>query len=497
VLRLCRLVSLVLLIAPVGVAAAEKVEILRDEFGVPHVYARTAAGAAFGSGYAQAADRAEQVRQNLRSANRGGGPRATLSARVQAIVEAYCAGINAYFDEQHRTADKVNASMVEAFSRSAYGLIPGSNDILIAPSRSSEKAVIAILAPQAEWNGAARLYEIEVRAAADGLAFGGAAPVGVPFPLMGHSDSIAIAASGAGPAGERVLDQVWALVTARGLDDAKRALAQGQLPAQRLLIGTAGGDIYDSRSGAANPAEGVLLAGGGAGQAAAMTRELLSRSANFSLESAESLALATDVYKAETWQLRIARTAPQSAFARMLTGWSRRADATSRPALAFYLFKMALGDDAGALEPPDRLSDDRLRSALKKAQDRLETEFAVDATWGSLFRVAREGGRRSWPVGGGAVAEAGMVTPRAIAFEKRGTLMIGRAGQAALQVVVLSRPARSRALVPLGESDDPASPHFDDQARELFSAARGRASYFGERKELERHAKERKELVFK
>jgi acyl-homoserine-lactone acylase len=48
--------------------AAEKVEILRDEYGVPHIFAATAAGAAFGSGYAQAEDRLEELLRNYRKA---------------------------------------------------------------------------------------------------------------------------------------------------------------------------------------------------------------------------------------------------------------------------------------------------------------------------------------------------------------------------------------------------------------------------------------------
>ena len=48
--------------------AAEKVEILRDEFGVPHIFAATAAGAAYATGYAQAEDRLEELLRNYRKA---------------------------------------------------------------------------------------------------------------------------------------------------------------------------------------------------------------------------------------------------------------------------------------------------------------------------------------------------------------------------------------------------------------------------------------------
>jgi len=478
---------LLLITAAPSLFAAEKVEILRDDYGVPHIYARTAAGAAFGSGYAQASDRGEQLLANLKGSGREAAP-SRLSPVVRAIVDSYCAGLNAFFGEH-----KVSPEMVEAFSRSAFGLFPESSDVFIAPSRSSEKAVIAIISPSAEWSGTSRLYGMEIETS-DGFVFAGLAPVGVPFPLIGHSDVIAIAARGEGQGGDRVLDQVWALATSKSLDDAKKALAMKQLPGQNFLIGTAAGDIFDSLSATTNPSEGILLGGGGLQQALAMTRELIARANTFSVESAVSLAYATDVYKAETWQLRLVRIAPGSTFVRLLTGWSRRAEAGSREALAFYLFKMALGDDANAVEPPVRLSDERLRAALRKAQDRFETEFPINATYGSVFRLMRDGERRSWPVGGGSATEAGMATPRAITYDHRGTLMIGHGGQAGVLVAALSKPVKSVMALPFGESDSPESPHFEDQARELFSRSFTMTTWFGDRKNLEKRSKDRKDL---
>src|SRR2546426_12046743 len=58
----------VLLLSCSLVFGAEKVRILRDEFGVPHIFATTAAGAAYGSGYAQAEDRLEELLRNYRKA---------------------------------------------------------------------------------------------------------------------------------------------------------------------------------------------------------------------------------------------------------------------------------------------------------------------------------------------------------------------------------------------------------------------------------------------
>ncbi len=53
--------KLCLLLCLLPLAHAEHVTILRDEYGVPHVFAPDAAGAAYGSGYAQAEDRLEEM----------------------------------------------------------------------------------------------------------------------------------------------------------------------------------------------------------------------------------------------------------------------------------------------------------------------------------------------------------------------------------------------------------------------------------------------------
>src|SRR5256885_8832415 len=113
--------------------AAEKVEILRDEFGVPNIFARTAAGAAFGAGYAQAEDRTEALLRNLRSSDS-----AEISATLRPILEAYCAGINRYLEEHPRKDTiKVTPESVAAFSRHAFTFIHGSDDYLIPPDRTT------------------------------------------------------------------------------------------------------------------------------------------------------------------------------------------------------------------------------------------------------------------------------------------------------------------------------------------------------------------------
>jgi len=327
------------------------------------------------------------------------------------------------------------------------------------------------------------------------LALSGVAPPGIPFPLIGHSVSVAIGWSGSQEtAGPRALEEAWGMITAHNLNDVKTALGMGQIP-RSAMVATARGEIFDS-SGRI-PEQGALLRERSVAQAEAGVRQLLAAQNTWPFVRALDVAFSTAVYKAETWQARLAKVAPELPFVRMLTGWSRRTDATSAEALAFYLFKMALGQpEAAALEPPDSLSNNRIRAALRKAQDQIETELPYRADYGTLFRVQRDGALKSVPAGGGVVTEAGMFTPRAITFARRGAVLMGTAGQSATQIVELSSPAHSVSILAPGESDRPESGHFDDQARELFSKGTAKPTYFGERKDLEKHLSSQKELIF-
>jgi acyl-homoserine lactone acylase PvdQ len=494
VLLLCLLTCL----GGAGAFGAETVEILRDNFGTPHIFARTSAGAAYAAGYAQAEDRQDALLRNLRGAgNDETLPPAPLSPAIQAIVEAYCDGANRYLKEHSDTA-RITPAMVAAFSRRAFTTIHGSNDILIGPSRSSSGNVIAILDPLSGWNDDGRPYEMRWYASDDHLALSGVAPPGVPFPIVGHSASVAIGWSGsaevAGPrAGPLALDQAWAMITARNLEQVKTALRMGQIPGA-ALVGTAQGEIYDS-SGRVSE-DGILLRTRRVAEAEQGVRRLLATQNTWPFKRAVDVAFSTDVYKAETWQARLAKVAPELPFVRMLTSWNRRSDVASREALAFYLFKMALGQpESAALEPPGSLSNNRIRAALRKAQDQVETELPYQADYGTMFRVVREGGSRSSPAGGGTIPEAGIITPRAMTFRRAGSVMLGNSGQSATQIVELSSTTHSVSILVPGESDRPESGHFDDQARELFSKRTAKPTYFGDRQELEKHLSPKKETT--
>jgi acyl-homoserine lactone acylase PvdQ len=484
-----RVLLLGLLVA--ALSFAETVEILRDNYGTPHIFARTPVGAAYAAGYAQAEDRKDALLRNLRVA---GNDDTQLSPRLRAVINGFCAGINRYLTE-HGEAGAVTAPMVVAFSRRAFLTIHGSNDVLIGPSRSSSGNVIAILDPLSGWNGDGRPYEMHLHVSDEQLELSGVAPPGVPFPLIGHTASVAISWNGsAETAGPHALEQAWAMITARSLAELQTALHMGQIPGA-ALVGTAQGETFDSSGRTLE--DGILLRQRRVPQSEAMTLQLLAAQNKWPFGRAVDVAFSTAVYKAEAWQARLVKVAPELAFVQMLTGWSRRSDATSTEALAFYLFKMALGKpEAAAFEPPDSLSNNRIRAALRKAQDQVETELPYRADYGTMFRVARDGALHSNPAGGGTVTEAGMITPRAITFQRAGAVMMGTGGQTATQIVELSNPAHSVSILVPGESDRPESGHFDDQAHELFGKGTAKPTYFGDRKELEKHISSKKELIF-
>jgi acyl-homoserine-lactone acylase len=228
-------------------AFGEHVTILRDEFGVPHIFAPDAVGAAFGSGYAQAEDRLEEMLKNYRRAEgtmseafgaeffrddwrqRIWRHRAVaeqhyqeLSAQSRAIIEAFQAGVRKYMQEHPEQvpawAPKLEPWQVVALGRYIIwgwpegeaagklqhaGITPdpiayhGSNEMLLAPTRTAMHAPIAIVDPHLSWYGPFRFYEI--RLYGGDLAFSGACIVGLPFPVLGHSRYASIAMTTGGP----------------------------------------------------------------------------------------------------------------------------------------------------------------------------------------------------------------------------------------------------------------------------------------------------------
>lgn len=493
---------LLLLLACAIPAAAETVEIIRDAYGSPHIYANTVAGAAFGAGYAQAEDRPSALLRNLITASEP--ETSPLPEPIRTVAEAYASGINRYFSEHpEQSVPPVTAAHIAAFARHSYEWIKGSNDLMLGRPRSASRFVIAVLDPIANWNSPDRPYEMSLYASNGDLSIAGVAPVGMPFPVVGHSQYMAIGWAPEKPeeaiyGGSRTLEQAWALITARNIIDVHRALSMNQIPGH-VLVGTSGGDIYDSAG--STPESGYLRRASPSPEGDAVAKEQLRVQTTWSFGRIASLALSTEVHKAEAWQKRLARTMPEDKFARRITGWNRMASADSLAALAFYELKLALGRDAALLEPSEAISDTRLRAAVARAQERLETQIDFNSTFGSLFRVTRDGSRNSYPIGGGNIPEAGIHTPRSFSFIAPTTggpraLHLSTSGPAATRVVELStKPEAVSVLLP-GASDDPNSPFFQNQLRELASKGAAKRAFFRDRRELNRTASSTKQLIF-
>jgi acyl-homoserine lactone acylase PvdQ len=239
-----------------------------------------------------------------------------------------------------------------------------------------------------------------------------------------------------------------------------------------------------------------------------MVTDLLHEADKVDVEKAIDIAFSTQVWHAETWQARIkeawrnAREADKAGdlpkVCELILSWDRRSAPDSTGALAFYAFKRALGGaEARRTEPEASLSDDQILKALGAGAGWLRLHFGdVSVPFGRYFRVGRRGGERSWPVGGGSLQDVGMATPRAISFapSRDRKEQVGHTGQSSTQVVILSDPPESYAIIPLGESDHKESGHWDDQAEKLFSKGKALQTYFMRPDELMKHVTSKKVL---
>jgi len=375
-----------------------------------------------------------------------------------------------------------------------------------------------------------------------------------------------------------VIEQLYAMITARNLKEMKRALSLLQLMPQNIMIGTVQGDIYYVRNGRvpirpkgvdpAKPIPGntsknewqgihpftdlVQITNPPSGymqnsnvtpfammkdapptgpltpekysehpyiynasrtmprhQRAEMITELLDAANKVTLDQAFEIALNTQVWHAELWQARLkdawektnstGKSQDAGELYDLIQTWNRRLDSDSEGAMAYYAFKKAFDlKIAAQSEPPADLTDKQVVDALQKASEWLKQTFgSLRVAYGQYFRIGRRGGNRSWPVSGGALVEAGMDTPRSIAFERVGKEMVGYQGQAATQIVVLTNPPQSFAVIPLGVSDRKDSKHWDDQAEMLFSKSKLAPIYFMKKAELMKHITTKKELIYK
>lgn len=240
-------------------------------------------------------------------------------------------------------------------------------------------------------------------------------------------------------------------------------------------------------------------------QRAAMCLELLHNTDDMTVEDAIEIAMSPAVYGADVWQDKL-RAAWSAASAEvrtdaeltklyeLITNWSRRCEPANTGAIAYLYWKRAFDEkvvqaDRAGMPPPAHVTDAMLIENLKQAAAKLKEDHGrFDVAYGDVYRVGRRGTGRSWPVGGGSVRQ--IATPRAISFSpiEDSKQFLGRGGQTSTQIVLLTKPPQSWTVLPLGESDHPDSPHYDDQARRLFSKGKMKPTYFMDKQALLPHA---------
>lgn len=211
------------------------VTIVRDAWGVPHVFGRSDAAVAYGVAWAQAEDDFEHLEDTMaRALGRGaelGGERHFESDRLarameharlareeyerspgplRAVCDGYADGLNAYarrhgtrllrrFDPwfpfallrfiYHQREFLLSAALDPANLRPLpFEERPtGSNAWAIAPSKSCSGHAMLFINPHVEFYGPARLHECHI-VSDEGWNFSGYGRYGLPFPYAGRSE---------------------------------------------------------------------------------------------------------------------------------------------------------------------------------------------------------------------------------------------------------------------------------------------------------------------
>ncbi len=237
-----RLICLLLILA--SLARAEQVTIYRDTWGVPHIYAQTEEGAAYGLGWAQAEDRLEQLLRNYRLAagtmaevfgeqwvehdwqQRFVGHEEVsrrryreLPAKIRAVIEAFQQGVKDYMkahpEQVPAWAPKIEPwqvvalgryiifnwpmgrAMAELQRRNEVQLPFSSNQWAVRPERTAEGCAILLIDPHIPWDNEFRFYEFRLHGGE--LHLSGFGPLGAPLLGLGHNRYLGWAATTGGP----------------------------------------------------------------------------------------------------------------------------------------------------------------------------------------------------------------------------------------------------------------------------------------------------------
>lgn len=225
-------------------ARVHDVRIVRDRWGVPHIFGATDAATAYGIAYAHAEDDFPTIVEIFASVRGRGGALtgeagakidfaaelllandaaakgyAALSPATRALVEGYAAGLNRYAERHpgevplRKLFPVTGHDVVAGFAlRSPFffgldrtlgalvdGKLPprdgtpagerGSNAFAIAPKKSADGIVRLVANSHQPWEGGVAWYELVVHSQ-QGWDFAGATFPGAPFPLLGHNRTL-------------------------------------------------------------------------------------------------------------------------------------------------------------------------------------------------------------------------------------------------------------------------------------------------------------------
>ena len=181
--------------------------------------------------------------------------------------------------------------------------------------------------------------------------------------------------------------------------------------------------------------------------------------------------------------------------------WDRRADIDSIGMTLFFAwweFIRESGDKipADRIRAKESLSADAQQAMLKSlgeaASYMKKTYGSIQVPWGNVHRFRRGG--KSWPLPG--VAKHGLVTLRAVGGRDpdENGIIYGDHGQFCTTLIMLKQPVRSYSAFPFGQSEDPDSPHYTDQAEKLFSKGLLKPTWY-QKEELLKHIESKKTLI--
>jgi acyl-homoserine lactone acylase PvdQ len=241
--------------APPAEDAARTATVYRDEYGIPHIYAESAEAGLYASGWLQAEDRLEQLLKNFLlglgeyAAAHGAGENdewvrsdleslmwdhygvakrhyeTKLNPELRRHLAAFVQGIADYMAAHPEEIPawwggrEVDVYMPVAFSRQYIwgwpagqaasdlrraGLEPSydvdvraSNEIALAPSRTTFGAAALIIDPHLSWLGRQRYWELRLHAG--DIHVSGFATAGFPYVNLGHNRHVAFAHTTGGP----------------------------------------------------------------------------------------------------------------------------------------------------------------------------------------------------------------------------------------------------------------------------------------------------------